>query len=494
MQHHISVLITRVRGVWQYRWYAALFSWLFCAAGWVVVGLIPSRYEADARVHIDTLGILRPLLAGLTVQPDRDQQLLMMTRTLISRPNMERLMAAAGLEKAGASPAEREDTVDRLTKNIALKNAGQDNIYTITYADKSPETAKKVVESLLTMLVEGSAGERRRDSGDAHAFLAEHIEAYERRLADSESRLRQFEQRNLGFVGESYPKRLRDVQTALDTARLELREAESARDSLRAQIQGDDMAGPETAEAGLGSDIDDRVRAARRNLETLRLQLTDQHPDVIAAIGALEQVEKQRQQAAARSQGTLRRPPRIELALAEANVASRQARVAEYERRYAGMAATMKPEVEAEFARLSREVAAAKENHNQLLARRESAQISHDIDARSASTEFRIVDPPRVPLAAAWPNRPALVAAVLFGGVAGGVALAILVSQIRPTFTDRRTLRDVTRLVVLGSVSAIRTEEERRKRTRDVFAWGTVYAGLFVVGGAIAVVLLRRGA
>ena len=61
-------------------------------AGWIGVSLLPDRYLVSARVYVDTQSILRPLLAGLAMQPNVNQIIEMMGRTLISRPNVERVI------------------------------------------------------------------------------------------------------------------------------------------------------------------------------------------------------------------------------------------------------------------------------------------------------------------------------------------------------------------------------------------------------------------
>src|SRR6195952_5312893 len=86
------------KGMWKYRWPGVLVAWIVAAIGVGVVFRIPDQYEASARIYVDTQTILKPLMSGLAVQPDVDQQVTMLSRTLISRPNVEKLLRMADLD------------------------------------------------------------------------------------------------------------------------------------------------------------------------------------------------------------------------------------------------------------------------------------------------------------------------------------------------------------------------------------------------------------
>ena len=106
-----SALETTINGI----------GWLVLIAAILGVALvyrIPERYEASARVYVDTESLLRPLLAGLAIQPDLDQQVQLMSRTLISRPNVERLIRMADLDLRAPSNAEREELIDSITQKL----------------------------------------------------------------------------------------------------------------------------------------------------------------------------------------------------------------------------------------------------------------------------------------------------------------------------------------------------------------------------------------
>jgi hypothetical protein len=51
-------------------------------------------------------------MAGLTVQPNVEQQINMLSRTLISRPNLEKLVRMADLDLKTSTKAEQEALID----------------------------------------------------------------------------------------------------------------------------------------------------------------------------------------------------------------------------------------------------------------------------------------------------------------------------------------------------------------------------------------------
>src|SRR5215813_4156134 len=98
MHELVEQLLGYAKGAWRYRWYAVATAWAVAIGGWLFVYTMPDRYEASARVYVDTQSVLRPLLAGLTVHPTVAKVVAMMSPTLISRPNIERVIRMAVLD------------------------------------------------------------------------------------------------------------------------------------------------------------------------------------------------------------------------------------------------------------------------------------------------------------------------------------------------------------------------------------------------------------
>ena len=168
--------------MWRRRWIGLAVAWVVAVIGAVIVWRTPDRFEASARVYVDTQTVLKPLMAGLAVQPNIDEQIGMLARTIIARPNIEKIMHSANLDVSGTTQIERDQMVDDLTKRIRFTGGGRENIYTISYQDTNPERSKRVVQDLLSLFVESGLGNKRRDSEAARRFIDEQIKGYEQKL------------------------------------------------------------------------------------------------------------------------------------------------------------------------------------------------------------------------------------------------------------------------------------------------------------------------
>lgn len=511
MQELLQLVRTLLKGVWTYRWWGLVTSVLIGLAGGAYVMTLPDQYQATARVYVDTQTILQPLMKGLAVQPNFEQQIAMMGRTLVSRPNVERVMRTADLDLATKTPQQREAMVDGLMKQIQFEPVrGATNLYTISYKNEKPAAAQGVVQSLLSIFVESNLGNKRRDSEQARRFIDDQIKQYEQRLLDAENALKDFKIRNLTLMptlARDYITRAGELEAALASAKLELHQAETARDELRKQMALEPPTVPDTGltfgsslETGFRSQYDERIDAQRKRLDELMLRYTDRHPDVMGVRRVLEQLEalreEERKAEAARAASTGSRAPgtvpnpvyqqlRVSVTEAEVTVASLRGKVREFENRLAEAqrGAVAIPKVEAEYQQLNRDYEVNKKNYELLLARRESAQIANEMEASGGGAEFRVIDPPRVAPQPVWPNRPLLLAAVLVLSVGAGVAVAFVRDQIRPTFFDLRTLRQVTSMPILGAVSLVTDARANvRARTGTLVFSGTAlaYVGAFL--------------
>lgn len=500
MEDILRQALVILRATWKHRRLGMLVAWVVGAIAAGVILRIPDRYEASARIFVDTQSILKPLMSGLAVQPNIEQQVMMLSRTLISRPNVEKLVRMADLDLNIKGKAEQDALIDGLMKTLKIQSVGRDNLYGLSYRDTDPAKAQRVVQALVSIFVESSLGDKRSDSDSARKFIEEQIRGYEKKLQDAEARLKDFKIRNIELQsgdGKDSLGRLADTNSQLSQARLELREAENAREALKRQILGD-SSGPANDSSIAMPELDGRIDSQKRNLDMLLQKYTEQHPDVLNTRRVIKELEDQKRKEVAELRKAAATNPGLmmgsgsasmelkrSLAAADAAVATYRTRVTEYELRQGRQKELMKtmPEIEAEFTQLNRDYEIHKKNYEQLVTRRESAELSGDLDAAGSVADFRLIDPPRASSTPVAPNRLLLLPGGLLLALAAGLFAAFATSQIRPVFFDGKALRDETGLPLLGTVSLIPNEARRLKERASLRRFLLATAGLIVVYG-----------
>jgi polysaccharide chain length determinant protein (PEP-CTERM system associated) len=507
-------ILSYARTAWRYRWHAQVVAWSLCVVGWAGLVFIPNQYESTARVYVDTQSMLRPLLQGLAVQTDINVEVRSMMRTLLSRPNLEKVARETDLDLTAKTPEEMERLIVNLSKKINLTSTGQESIFGISYRHTDPEMARKVVQSVLTLFVERSLGSVRSDSSAAQQFIDQQIAEYEARLLAAEENLKEFKRQNVSVMpseGRGYYDQLQEETVQLEKTRLSLEEAEKRRDELERQLSGEEptfgIVQQPVASVTPVSPIARRIETMETNLDEMLLKYTESHPDVVrlkAQIAELQaqEAKREREELAARppSQAqTLESNPvyqslKVSLGTAEVDIAALRVRLGQYQARVNRLNRLVDtvPQVEAELARLNRDYAINKQNYETLIARRESAKISEQAEQSSDNLKFKIVDPPRVPLTPVSPSRPLLATAILIAGLGMGAGFAILLSQVKPTYDNHRSLMSRTNVPVLGYVSMVWTPQQRLRKKVEYVSYAGMGLALFAAYGAYMVLQILR--
>src|SRR3954451_13948737 len=160
MDQLIRQALSILKGMWQWRWIGLVVAWTVGIVAAIVVVRMPDQFEASARIYVDTQSVLKPLMSGLAVQPNVDQQIAILSRTLISRPNVEKLTRMADLDHGVKSKEDQDRLEDGLRRTLVIGRAGGDNLYTLSYRSTQPERAMRVVQSLTSIFVESSLGNK----------------------------------------------------------------------------------------------------------------------------------------------------------------------------------------------------------------------------------------------------------------------------------------------------------------------------------------------
>jgi polysaccharide chain length determinant protein (PEP-CTERM system associated) len=397
----------------------------------------------------------------------------------------------------------------------------------MSYKDSEQDRAKRVIQSMVSIFVESGLGASRKDTDSAKTFLNEQIKTYEAKLEEAEARMKEFRLRNISMQsadGKDAMSRLTELSALLDAAKLQLKESENARDAAKQQLalergQAGNLATQSLLQESTISvstpELDSRIDGLRKNLDALMQRFTDQHPDVIATRRLIKDLEDQKKKemaelrkaamasAAANGPGSSGANSSLAaqelgrvVAATEVQVAGLRARVGEYSARMAQARESMKtaPQVEAEASQLNRDYAIIKKGYEDLVSRRQSAVMSGDLDVASGVADFRLIDPPRVAPKPVSPNRVALLPMVLLASLAMGLFFSFAASQMRPTFANGEELRKATGMPLLGVVTMLTTDDDRRRDRVSLFRFVAASGGLvgLFAAGLIAMSLVSR--
>ena len=433
----LRILVRRqASAAWRFRWAMVACAWLICAIGWVGTTFIPNQYESSARLYVDADAVLTPLLRGLTVDNQVTNQVDMLQRTLLSRPNLEKLVSNTDLDLMITGPAVLESVVLGLSTQIKITPHTR-NLFTISYRNPSPKLSFDVVQTILTTFIESKTGTNRSEMQNATLFLEQQIGAYERQLRDAERRRAEFRTKYVDLLPNDLNgvTRMETAQSMVRALQGSLQDEQVKRDLLRNEVAAvppllvtETDTTPAQGWGGVGGlgplgrlvsgPAKAKLDEAVTTLEELRLRYTENHPDVVSSRRRLESLRTAalREAGAAAAAdanapaapGTTRSRSqpnpiyeqlKVRLVEAESALSSltRQLADSTRERNRLEEIARGAPGLQAEFMNLNRDYDVLRKNYEELLARRESMRIATAAEADADKVKIQIIDPPQVP-------------------------------------------------------------------------------------------------
>lgn len=516
----------KIQGVWRFRWIAIGTVAAIALVGWLVVFALPDRYEADAQVLVNQRTELKPALQGLATEQDVNVQLDYVRDSLLNGPELRNLAEQVGLIPAGTSIEREQQLLKGIRDRITLTITAADDVqqasappgltYGISYLDANRDRALHFVSLLLKTLVNETLGNNRQGSEHAQQFLGTQIEDYEKRLRAAEDRLAAFKSQHLGLMPTEqggYFTQLQNENQAVEDVRTKLITAENRRNTLERQLHGDAavtaMSLPALGPNGQPEGVDtlSRIAAEQARLDALLLKYTDKHPDVIAARQELADLKRQRAAEiaslkrgdlnAAAASGAAANPVYQSILLAinqaDVDVSDLRTQLAEHEEKAKELHQFLDtaPQIEAEYAQLSRDYDVNKAQYTALLESFEKARLGERADT-AGSVRFEVVEPPTVGYQPVSPRRPKLLTEILVAAVIAGGGLASWLDQARPVVGSAGALVQLTGVAVLGVVGSAFPARARKLSRRQRRLLSLAVACVFV-GFVVAVLLSQAG-
>ena len=508
----VAVLQDQLRGMWRFKWAALAVAWSVAIVLWVVVFVIPNKYEATAKVFVDAGTTLSQATKGISLSDNVEDQIARITAALLGTPQLRRVADETGLMAGAITPKQQQAVIDALRADISIAAAKQQTsptaptLFTISYTDRDRTRSVQVVNHLLNDFVEGSLSDKTQGSQQAERFLTQQIADYGQRLSQTEQQLAVFKKANLGLLPDEqgdYFTRLQAADSALRKLKGDLYVAERQRDALAQELRSGQQftstssSSPVSVSGAAALDTTQQIAQAQQRLDQLLLKYTDKYPDVIALKRTLAELQaRQKRQMSEAKKGDVGAASALGLAAnpvyqqievqynsQQVQVAALQQQIVDRRQEIQTLRAAMSkaPEVQAQYAQLTRNYEVTKKQYDTLLARLDSTRLGQQA-ASTGLVKFQVIDPPAANFDPIFPNRPLLIIGALIAALAAGGGLAYLMHLVRPVFVSARQLTAATGLTVLGSVSLAWADQHRIEQRQGSIRYGLWTAGLVLVG------------
>jgi uncharacterized protein involved in exopolysaccharide biosynthesis len=406
--------------------------------------------------------------------------------------------------------------------------------FTVSYDNRSPELAYQVALRLTDIFPQLSRVTDNERSMHDLDFYSKQVERTRAQIAEQESRLAEFKERNYNQLPEVAQANLNQreaVQRDLAGAESELRvlqrnriliaqqleqarstpagarlqdlEAEFARKSalygpnhpdliaLQRQIESIRRSGRPFSGSGLQAELAGKQAA----LQEVRERYSDNHPDVRRLLRDIESLEAEVARGGSTDPRSLTETPvsvqlQTQLNAHDSQIGALEARRGELRNRLEQYESRLgsTPEVEREYQGITRNLGAARQQYDQLINRLMDAEVVASAVEGGAADRFRLLDPPQIPDAPARPARKRIiflsVILAMIVAASSGVAAEILDPHIRGT----RDVKVALGVTPLATIPYTPTSRDRRKRMLGMAA----YAGVCLLGVGLVYLYISR--
>jgi polysaccharide chain length determinant protein (PEP-CTERM system associated) len=394
--------------------------------------------------------------------------------------------------------------IDPLTTGQSSRRDAQSEAFRVSFDYEDPIVAQKVVEQLARYFVDTNKADRGRQADQTSSFLDAQLTDARGRLEAQEQKLKTFRERHSGRLPTQMQTNMQAIQNTQMALAAVISSLETDRsrklmlERLYADAAAEVTAGtaspapPAGASGGTGAlppnaPPQQRLEVARTQLAQMETRLSPKHPDIVRMKRLVEDLEKQvaaadAQKPVSPESGAAGPPANAEearrrdqlremraeiegldrqIAFKESEEQRLRALIGEYQARLESV-----PGIESEWIALTRDYDTLQETYRQLLAKSENSKMAASLETREIGEQFRILDPPRVPLKPHSPNRLQINLVGTAAGLGIGVLLIGLAYVRDTTMRSEADVLGAIDLPVLVLLPFVSTEADVRRANR----------------------------
>ncbi len=503
-----------VTGYWarirERRWWLMLslfLTWALVMAGsW----FLTPKYRSETVILIEQQQVPESYVAP-NINVDLQQRLQSMSEQILSRTRLLGVIDKFHLYGGESSKNDPDALVERMRKDIGIDLIRSDDrarelsAFKISYSAPTAQLAQQVTNELTSLFIQENLRTRAQLSENTTAFLENQLTDARTNLSQQEEKLRQFKSEYLGELPEQLQgnlqilaglqSRLQGARDALNTAEQQRLYLQSLLDQYRNPQAG--LAAPASGGPAAPPTIDAKLESMKTELAQLSAQYTPQHPDVVrlkeqiaateklkaqmdadakagkAADGSDASAKDSAQGPVAQLEGQLK-ANQLEITNRKNEIQQLQKQMDEYQSRL-----NLTPVREQQLAALTRDHEQSSKYYESLLAKKQQSEMATDLEKRQQGEQFRMIDPPSLPVMPYFPNRLLISGAGVAVGLVVGLALIVVLEFFGFKIYLEEDLRDLQPIPVLVELPPVRTAAEVRRSRR--YRWGETTAASLLI-------------
>jgi polysaccharide biosynthesis transport protein len=509
-----------VKEIWEIvvrrRWWILIPAFAIWAGVFTFSWFVPSQYRSETVILVEQQKVPQQFVVS-NVASDMQERLQSMTQQILSRTRLMKIIQDFKLYQNYRSRKSPDELVDLMRDEIKIdlvRAPGDKDLtaFKIYYSSSSPVLAQQVTNELTTLFIDENLRAREQQSQGTTDFLQRQVEAARTNLEQQESKLRDFKLQYLGQL----PAQLQPNVQILTGLQNQLAATQSARDqaiqqntyltSLLSQYKGsstkNDKGNDGTNSTGAVS-TDQKLETLRVQLAELKSKYTDEHPDVVKLQQQIAETERLRDNMAANpskygaaSDATITpmaqvssqlKANQLQIQSTDKQIASLQQKIGEYQSRL-----NVTPLREQQMSDLTRDYEQSKANYDSLLSKQMQSSLATNLEKRQQGEQFRIIDPPSLPIKPVSPNRLIWSFGGLALGLALGAGLVAIMEAVNDVVRNEHELLASQRLPILAEIPHMQTAVEvARRRWYPLMEAAAMVAMLMVVTGSTVMVYFR---
>jgi polysaccharide chain length determinant protein (PEP-CTERM system associated) len=462
------------------------------AVGCLLSLVLPTRYTSHTMVLVE-----QPVIPDSYVKPvvseDLNERLASMQEQILSRTRLQHLIEQFGLYPKDAKKVPMEVRVDRLRKSVKVTPL---NPMQGTRAQELPgfyvdvtlgtaRLAQEVCAEITSMFMEQNLRLHEQHAEDTTQFLAKQLEEAKAKLDDQDAKLAAFQKQYIGELPEDEQTNLllfMGMSPQLEAVTQALNQSQQNK-AFTESMLGQQVTNWKSSQQGQNPEsLEKQLSKDQSELLALEARYTSQHPEVVKLKNEIAQLQKRLQDVSAQDQSQsseqnpvspMFEPPEIQqlrsqLHQLELTIKQKTHEQEQLQRQIKVLQGRVQlsPVVQQDFKVLTRDYQTALNFYNDLLKKRNEAQMATELEQHQQGEQFRMLDPPSLPERPSFPNRP------LFGlgGLGTGVAVGLGMVQLAE-WRDKsmRTRRDVLSCLGVPTLAVIPPIQARRGNTNGTY-------------------------